>query len=264
LSKELLGSLELNRIYQMDCLDGMKLIPDKSVDLIIADPPYYKIVKEDWDNQWKNENEYIEWCLKWTNESFRILKEGGLLYVWGAIGKHKEHPFLKYIFEVENKTEFTFLNFITMRNFRVFGNSKHFPFGRQELVVFSKGKHITYHKQYTDFEGTNRLGKPKLVTNIWLDCKDVSLFNKKNAHPTEKPELSSERIILSSSNEGDIIVVPFSGSGVDCMMSKKHNRKFIAFETNPEYIKIGNIRLESVYNEIDDQKILKNSGLLDS
>lgn len=260
MSKSVIGSLELNRIYQMDCVEGMSLLSDNSVQLVIADPPYYKIVKEDWDNQWNDEDQYIQWCLQWTNESFRILKDGGLLYVWGAIGKHNEHPFLKYLLEVENKTNFQFLNFITMRNFRVFGNSKHFPFGRQELLVFSKGKHNTYNKQYSDFEGTNRFGDPKLITNIWLDCKDVSLFNKQDAHPTEKPELSSERIILSSSNENDTVVVPFSGSGVDSVMCKKNNRMYVGFETDTKYIKMANIRLDADFNEADDQKILDNQG----
>lgn len=244
--KELLGELELNRIYQMDCVTGNKLLPERSVDLVVSDPPYYKIVKQKWDNMWNSEQEYLDWCMEWTKECYRVLKDGGLFYVWGGIGKHKEHPFLKYMLRVEEETDFQFVNFITMRNFRVFGNSKHFPFGRQELLVFSKGKHNTYNKQYSDFEGTNRLGDPKLVTNIWLDCKDVSLFNKQDAHPTEKPYLSSERIILSSSNEGDIVYIPFVGSGVDCEAAIKNKRKFIGFEIESQYIEIANKRLDNL------------------
>lgn len=229
-----------NKIYKTDVIEGLRKLEDESIDLIIADPPYYKIVKEDWDNKWKSEKEYLDWCLEWTKESYRVLKSGGQFYVWGAIGKHKEHPFLKYLFLTEDNTEFIFLNFITMRNFRVFGNSKHFPFGRQELIVFSKGRHSTYNKQYSDFEGLNRLGDPKLVTNIWLDCKDVSLFNKKDSHPTEKPMLSSERIISSSSNEGDLILSLFSGSGVDCMACKNLNRNYIGFEIDEKYVELSN------------------------
>lgn len=237
--------MELNKIYNTDCLEGLKQLPDKSCSLVISDPPYYKIVKEDWDNNWNTQDDYVRWCLEWTKECYRVLKDGGLLYVWGAIGKHKEHPFLKYLFEVEKDTDFTFLNFITMRNFRVFGNSKHFPFARQELIVFSKGKHTTYNKQYSDFEGLNRLGQPKLISNVWVDCKDVSLFNKKDAHPTEKPYLSSERIILSSSNEGDTVLIPFVGSGVDCEACFNNNRNYIGFEISTEYIELATKRLSS-------------------
>ncbi len=222
-------------------MDGFKQLNDSSAELVIADPPYFKIVKQKWDNQWESENNYLDWCLNWTKESYRVLKEGGLFYVWGAIGKDREHPFLKYMFKVEEETDFKFLNFITMRNFRVFGNSSHFPFGRQELLVFSKGKHNTYNKQYSDFEGVNRLGHPKLVTNVWLDCKDVSLYN--NAiHPTEKPYLSSERIVPSSSNEGDTIIIPFVGSGVDCEACIRNKRDYIGFELDPTYSVLANQR----------------------
>lgn len=228
--------LELNKIYNEDCLEFMRRLPSEYIDLIIADPPYYKIVKDEWDNQWTSKEEYIDWCLEWTKECYRILKTGSLLYVWGGIGKYKEHPFIEYLLKVEEKTEFNFLNWITMKNFRVFGNAKHFPFARQELLVFSKGKHNTYNKQYSDFEGVNRLGQPKLVSNIWVDCKDVSLFNKKDAHPTEKPALSEERIILSSSNEDDLVYIPFAGSDSDIAPCIKHKRNWLATETNRQYI----------------------------
>ena len=228
--------IELNKVYNEDCLTTMKKIEDKSVDLIIADPPYFRIVKNDWDNKWKNINEYLDWCLKWTKECYRILKHGGQLCVWGGVGKHKEHPFIEYLLKIETSTEFVFLNWITMKNFRVFGNAKHFPFARQELLFFSKGKHRTYNKQYSDFEGTNRLGAPKLVSNVWVDCKDVSLFNKKDSHPTEKPELSEERIVLACSNEGNLVYIPFAGSDSDIKACIKNNRNWIASEINNQYV----------------------------
>ena len=57
----------------MDCLEFMREIPDEYVDLIIADPPYFGIVKENWDNQWKTKDEYLSWCEKWIIECKRIL-----------------------------------------------------------------------------------------------------------------------------------------------------------------------------------------------
>jgi len=235
--------MEINKLYNEDCMITLKSMDDNSVDLIIADPPYYKIVKEDWDNNWKDEKEYINWCLAWTEECYRVLKEGGQLCVWGAIGKNKEHPFLKYLFYVERDTKFTFVNWITMRNFRCFGNSKHFPFARQECLIFSKGQHKTYNKQYSDFEGTNRLGDPKLINNVWTDCKDVALFNKKDSHPTEKPELAEERIVLSLSNENDLVYIPFAGSDSDISPCIAHNRKWIASEKSKQYCDVIENRL---------------------
>lgn len=244
--------MELNKIYNMDCLEYMKTLPDECVDLIIADPPYFEIVKNDWDNLWKNQEDYIKWCVEWSVECYRILKPNSLMYVWGAVGKHKEHPFINYLLEVELQTDFTFLNWLTMRNFRVFGNSKHFPFGRQECLVFRKGDSHTYNKQYSDFEGVNRLGNPKLITNVWVDCKDVSLFNKKDSHPTEKPKLSSDRIVLSSSNENDVVYIPFLGSGVDVESCIEFNRNWVATELNSDYI--NRLAIPRIENAIDTCK----------
>lgn len=70
-------------LYQIDILEGLKNIPDKSQDLIIADPPYYKAINENWDKQWKTEEEYLEWCKLWFNECVRVLKDTGSFYCYG-------------------------------------------------------------------------------------------------------------------------------------------------------------------------------------
>ena len=61
-------------IYNQDCLEFLKTIPSESVGLVLTDPPYFEIMKNDWDNQWKSEQEYLDWCKLWTLECIRILK----------------------------------------------------------------------------------------------------------------------------------------------------------------------------------------------
>jgi adenine-specific DNA-methyltransferase len=70
-------------LYQIDVLEGFKNIPDKSQDLIIADPPYYKAINESWDKQWKTEAEYLDWCKLWFAECVRVLKDTGSFYCYG-------------------------------------------------------------------------------------------------------------------------------------------------------------------------------------
>ena len=70
-------------LYFMDVLDGFKLLPDNSQDLIIVDPPYYKTVNEKWDKQWKTEKEYLDWCRLWFAECVRVLKDTGSFYCYG-------------------------------------------------------------------------------------------------------------------------------------------------------------------------------------
>ena len=70
-------------LYQIDVLEGLKNIPDKSQDLIIVDPPYYKATNESWDKQWKTEADYLDWCKLWFNECVRVLKDTGSFYCYG-------------------------------------------------------------------------------------------------------------------------------------------------------------------------------------
>ena len=75
--------IEIDQIYNQDCLEGMKQIDDGTVDLIIADPPYWKVVGEKWDYLWRTENDYIQWTLEWMTEAARVLRLGGTFYCFG-------------------------------------------------------------------------------------------------------------------------------------------------------------------------------------
>ena len=75
--------IELNKIYNEDCLEGMKAIQDNSIDLAVADPPYWKVINEQWDYQWRTESDYVEWCIRWMKEVARVLRIGGSFYCFG-------------------------------------------------------------------------------------------------------------------------------------------------------------------------------------
>ena len=72
---------ELN--INADCLEYMKHIESNSIDLVVADPPYWKVVNQKWDYQWRTENDYVEWCLSWISEVSRVLRIGGTFYCFG-------------------------------------------------------------------------------------------------------------------------------------------------------------------------------------
>lgn len=99
--------IELNKVYNEDCLDTMKRIGDESIDLIIADPPYYKAINEHWDKLWKTEKEYLDWCQEWFNECVRILKPTGVFYCYGnfdILTKQKVSIFDKQLYFRQNIT----------------------------------------------------------------------------------------------------------------------------------------------------------------
>lgn len=78
-----LGKYALDDIYNLDCLEGMKNIPEESIDLVIADPPYWKVIGEKWDYQWRTEDDYIAWSLNWIEMVSKLLRKGGSFYCFG-------------------------------------------------------------------------------------------------------------------------------------------------------------------------------------
>jgi len=213
---------------------------------IIADPPYYKIIKDDWDNQWSTEKEYLNWCNEWTKECFRILKSTGNFYVWGTMGKHKEHPFLRYVLQTED-IGFMFQDWVTWKKQKGRGSRKGYMWIREELVQFTKQERdYTMNTPYLDEVAKNhgRLSKDKVnykrCGNVWVDINEVTVGNlihtERVNHPTQKPLKACDRIIQTSSNTGDLIYIPFAGSGSEIISCINNNRNYIATELNNQYI----------------------------
>ena len=243
--------MELNKIYNQDCIEFMKTLPDKCVDLIIADPPYFQICGK-FDFVWETVDEYIEWCKIWTIECNRILKDNGSFYIWGAIGYNNGFPLFKIIDFLESNTELKTINWITQRNTRGRGCTKGYMKAREELVFMTKSKEYTWNTAYTE-EKSNRKdkganGKPrkneyKRCSDVWCDIAEASQsskqrFNLENGDkfPTVKALKLCDRIIKSSSNENDIVFIPFAGSGSEIESCIINNRNYVATEINNNYI----------------------------
>jgi len=75
----------LNQIIPGDCIEKLKKIPDQSINLVILDPPYWKVIPEKWDYQWRTEEDYVQWCLQWLNQISRVIKFSDSLYLFGYL-----------------------------------------------------------------------------------------------------------------------------------------------------------------------------------
>jgi DNA modification methylase len=129
-------------LRNMDCVEYLKTLEDNSVDLVCVDPPYFEIVKNDWDNQWKTEQEYLDWCKEWTEECFRVLKEGGCFYVWGTT---KTDTFLRYKLNVLNNIKGAhYQNWIIWAYDWGGRTKKKFPRKHEDLFMYSKGKEFDF------------------------------------------------------------------------------------------------------------------------
>jgi len=160
-------------LYKKDCIELLKGMEDNSVDIAVLDPPYFAIVKDDWDNQWKSEQEYLEWCAEWTKEATRVLKPGKPLYVWGTT---KTDTFLRYKLDVLNEQpELVYQNWIIWSYDWGGRTKKKFARKHEDLLVYSKGKNM-------DFFADQVLVERAVKKNMNIERK-INLLKKFQAQP---------------------------------------------------------------------------------
>ena len=253
----------IDTIIGSDCIAGMKALPNDSIDLIVADPPYN--LNKDF-GEWKEsakKHEWLDWSKRWLNECNRVLRPGGSIFVYGIhhhicwIQCHLYELGLQYRRQIIWYYENGFA-----------GYTKSLAAHYEPLLWFSKGKDYTYHPIREPYKSTERL-KHKITKNgkVWEPHPDGRLAgdvwrfpvlagrrfrDEKVDHPTQKPLSISGRIVQHFSNPGDLILVPFGGSGSECVAAKAAGRHFIGFELNPEYIAIAESRLASTKFGADD------------
>lgn len=249
----------INRIIEGDCIEGMAELPAKCAQLIIADPPYN--LDKDF-GKWKESEQrerWLPWCKEWLSECNRILAPGGSIFVYGI---HHHMCWIQcYLYEIG----LTYRRQIIWHYENGFaGYTKNLAAHYEPLLWFSKGEGYTYHPIREPYKSTERL-KHKITKNgkEWKPnpegrlAGDVWHFptlagrrfkEEKVAHPTQKPISISRRIVEHFSNPDDLVVVPFAGSGTECVVAAA-TRKYIGFELNPEYIAIAEKRISDARTE---------------
>ena len=245
-----------NSILQGDSLELLKKIPDKSIDLVFADPPYnlqlkdtlyrpdqttVEAVTNDWD-KFDTYQAYDQFCLNWLSECKRVLRDGGALWVIGSY-----HNILRLGTSIQN-LGFWILNDIIwhktnpMPNFR----GTRFTNAHETLLWCTTSRKAKYTFNYQNLK---ELNEGKQMRSDWYIpiCSGKERLRENNnqrSHPTQKPEALLYRIIVSSTNKDDIILDPFLGSGTTAVMAKKLQRNYIGFEQDKEYIKLAKKRLK--------------------
>ncbi|AOA54513.1 MULTISPECIES: site-specific DNA-methyltransferase [Bacillus] len=248
MGKELLGSIQLNKAYQLDCLEGMKLIPDKSVDMILCDLPY-GTTQNKWDS-------IIPLDKLWEQYE-RIIKDNG------AIVLTAQTPFDKVL--GGSNLKLLKYEWIWEKN-RGTGhlNAKKMPMKNHENILVFYKKLPTYNPQMREGEPYQRLncsknalnkgnyGKTKDSHSTVSDGKRYPLsvldfaVVERTIHPTQKPVELFEYLIKTYTNEGEIVLDNCLGSGTTAIACELNNRKWIGFETEQQYIELINKRLDSI------------------
>lgn len=248
--QELLGKIELNKIYQMDCIEGMRFIPDDVCDLTVLDPPYGMSYKSNWSDTFRKikNDDNLEWVNEFFFELNRVTKKDSHIYCFTGV---------EYIdiFMQEIKKYWKVKNIITVpRTMKGGLGDLYSSFSPQkEFIIFgTKGKRRFEETQIlkpSEIYLKDKRKKPKewiyRLPDDW-DWLKVSEHNLKRVHPTQKTVEVTQIMIQLSSKEGEVVIDPFMGSGTTAIASTLNNRKWIGFETESEYFELANKRLDSM------------------
>jgi site-specific DNA-methyltransferase (adenine-specific)/modification methylase len=254
--------MKTNLIYNGDCVETLnKKIDKESIDLIFADPPYnlsgnglkwkgnqtggdWYMVNEQWDKM--TAPEYIQFTRKWIGGCHKALKDGGSIYI--ACSYHN----IGEVMIVLKQLDFKINNIITWYKTNAMPNMTRRIFTHStEFVIWAVkgGKWIFNYKNLKEINPDKQKdGSDKQMRDLWempLVQGKERLRGKDNRalHPTQKPEEMLKRIILASSNEGDIVLDPFNGSGTTTFVAKKYGRKWIGLEMEKKYVEAAEKRM---------------------
>ena len=247
-----------------DVLEELRKLPAATIQAIIADPPYFNVLEDEaWDTQWKTSADYLEWCDAWGAECLRVLRHDGLAFIFGQLGK-REHTFLHLMSRLaarhqfhdlviwdravgydERRDSFTpqYEMILVLRKDGIVKFNKdavRLPYDAKTIETYLKDK------RYKDMDARRaHLDKGKFATNILRVPSLKGISKEKCGHPSQKPLDLIEKLILCSTDEGDLVLDPFMGSGTTAVAARKLRRRWIGIEKDESYVQMAMTRLQS-------------------
>ena len=248
----------MTHIILGDCTIELEKIASNTVDLIVADPPYN--VGKDYGNGSDRQafEDYMAFTRKWLTECHRVLKDTGTMYVFVGF------RYISYLYQIlEQELGMNFVNWISWHYTQGIGKTKGFSPRHDDILMFSKSDVYTFnldairipqksYRKVNNMRGAN-------PGDVWEVSHIHYCQRNRQPHPTQKPEALIERMVLASSNEGDLVVDPFSGSGTTLRVCQQLNRDAIGFEVNEDYVWQTEERLAMPFEGFDsiDERMLR-------
>ena len=255
----------VNHIIQGDCVALLKNVPDNSIDCTFADPPFNLKKKYNSYRDGLKMSAYMDWCKVWITEMVRITKPSGAIFL------HNIPKWLTSYAHILNK-QADFKHWISW-------DAATAPMGKTlqpahyGILFYAKDmKKLKFyeirapHKRARqskilakDYGGKKHMLHPfgPLVSDVWTDIFRVKHNKYRDAHPCQLPVHLLERIILMATDENDIVLDPFNGTGTTAIAAKRLGRKYIGFELDPAYVEITKRKLahEKANSKIGDMWI---------
>ncbi|MBU2539746.1 transcriptional repressor LexA [Patescibacteria group bacterium] len=246
--------LPLNEILCGDAIEELKKIPDDSADMTFADPPFNLNKKYGNYKDKRAAEDYIKWCEQWLTEMVRVTKPTGSIFV---------HNIPKWLVYFANH-----LNKIAIFKHWIAWDSMSIPLGKTLLpahygiLFYTKiPKGFKFHElrsphrkcrtcgqMIKDYGGKKSQINPygTLLSDVWADIHRIRHSARRDEHPCQLPEPLLERLILMSTNEGDVVLDPFIGAGTTALAAKRLGRNYIGIDIDPKYEKIVSDKLKKV------------------
>ncbi len=272
--------MELNKIICGDTIDIMQALPNRSVDLIFADPPYwmrttgilnrvegtaYDGCADSWDNQFTTTEDYNHFTEKWLKECYRILKPNGSIWVIGGM------QCIYSIGAIMQKLGFWFINDVIWQKKNPTPNFKgtRLNNSHETLIWATKSQKSKFTFNYKTAKELNtdtvssaefEKGTRKQLGSVWKIgiCQGSERLKRDDGtklHSTQKPEELLRRVIAISSSIGDLVFDPFGGTMTTAAVAKKMGRNYLTVERDSDYCKYGQIRVEHTATFISDIEI---------
>lgn len=247
----------MDEIVRGDAIEFLHGLPSGCAGLVLADPPYSINKPFGATTPRRTLAEWIAWSREWMKEAVRVLSPVGNIMVYSL---HNSAAFLHVAL---HEMGLEYRRQIVWHYQNGFTTYRTAPPSEYEVILwFAPSKTSTFHAMRKPYKSEARLrhkvyknGKEwvphpdgKLEGDVWMfpTLAGRRFANEKVDHPSQKPLILSERIIKHFSNEGDLVVVPFVGSGTECVAAKLHNRRFTGAEINPKYLRIAQRRLQQI------------------
>ncbi len=243
----------LNSIINGDCVEELKKLDSESVDICFADPPFNLNKRYRSSNDSLEIDKYLIWCKEWIDELVRITKPTGSIFI------HNIPKWLTYYA--------SYLNPVAHFKHWISWDAMSTPIGKTLLpahygvLFYGKSKTSKFydirapHKKcrvcssyLKDYGGKKDKIHPfgYLISDVWTDIHRVKHRSKRDEHPCQLPIHLLERVLLMSSDEGDIILDPFFGTGTTGVAAKRLNRNYIGIELDSEYINIAQSNIDQI------------------
>ena len=255
--------MEVDRIHLGDCANALRALPDGCAQLVIADPPYNIGPRFGIAQEWHHSGEWLPWCETWLKECARTLDERGQIFVYGI------HHYIGFMQTMMYELGLHYRRMIIWHYENGWGRTRRTLATHYEPILwFSRGSDYTFHQIREPYKSTERLRHPIIKNGrVWTPNPDgrmagdvwrfPTLAGRRFAaervdHPTQKPLALTDRIVQHFSNEGDLIVIPFAGSGTECVSAARNKRHFWAAEIKSDYVRMATARLAALAGDPAD------------